>query len=117
MTKEEIWNLVVDKTLEYGPKVLLAIVVLLIGLRIIKVLARLTEKGFNKRTDDPTLGRFMNSMIAWTLKVLLFVSVAAMLGIETTSFVRHFGSRWFSNRFSLTRNPIQLCGRSPLTHF
>ncbi|HOP43766.1 MAG TPA: mechanosensitive ion channel family protein, partial [Flavobacteriales bacterium] len=70
----------VDLALDYGPKVLLALLVLFIGLRIIRVLVRAVERGMQKRDTEPTLQRFMGSLIGWGLKALLFVSVIQMLG-------------------------------------
>ncbi|WP_231665220.1 MULTISPECIES: mechanosensitive ion channel domain-containing protein [unclassified Pseudoalteromonas] len=41
---------------------------------------------------DPTLIPFMSSLVSWMLKVLLFISVASMIGIATTSFVAALGA-------------------------
>ncbi|MCB0810048.1 MAG: mechanosensitive ion channel [Flavobacteriales bacterium] len=82
----------VDLALDYGPKVLLALLVLFIGLRIIRVLVRAVERGMQKRDTEPTLQRFMGSLIGWGLKALLFVSVIQMLGVATTSFVAVLGA-------------------------
>lgn len=41
---------------------------------------------------DPTLIPFMGSLVSWMLKVLLFISVASMIGIATTSFVAVLGA-------------------------
>jgi small conductance mechanosensitive channel len=41
---------------------------------------------------DPTLIPFMGSLVSWVLKLLLFISVASMVGIATTSFVAVLGA-------------------------
>ena len=41
---------------------------------------------------DPTLIPFMSSLVSWGFKVLLFISVASMIGIATTSFVAVLGA-------------------------
>lgn len=82
----------IELIMEYGPKVLLAIVVLFIGLKIIGSLSKLLHRGFEMRNVDPTLRPFLSSMLNWVLKVMLFISVASMVGIETTSFVAIIGA-------------------------
>lgn len=73
--------------LEYGPKLLLAIVVLIIGLWLIKKITRLVGRNLDSREGmDPSLSKFLTSLISIILKVLLFVTVAGMVGVETTSF-------------------------------
>ena len=72
--------------IEYSPKVLTALAILIIGLFIIGFILKVTKKVMVKRGVDETLQKFLANLLSWTLKILLFVSVAANLGIETTSF-------------------------------
>ncbi|WP_216664165.1 mechanosensitive ion channel family protein [Lentimicrobium sp. S6] len=78
--------------MEYGPKLLLAFVTLMIGLWIIKKLVAVASKGMNKGDTDQTLAPFVINLISWVLKILLFLSVASMIGIETTSFIAIFSA-------------------------
>lgn len=77
----------IDMAIAYGPKVLLAIVVLIIGLFVIGKFSSALGKVLRKRQTDVTLTSFLVNMIGMALKVLLIISVAQMVGIETTSFV------------------------------
>lgn len=79
---EALYNLLI----EYSPKVLTALAILVIGLFIIGFIIKVTKKVMAKRGVDETLQKFLANLLNWTLKILLFVSVAAKLGIETTSF-------------------------------
>ena len=81
-----------EMIIEYAPKFLLAIIVLLIGLRIIKFFAGLLRKNLKKKEVDPTLAPFAVNLLDWTLKIMLVISVAAMLGVETTSFIAVLGA-------------------------
>jgi small conductance mechanosensitive channel len=72
--------------MEYTPKVLMALAVLIIGLLIIKVFVNTTKKVLSKREVDITLQKFLLNLLNWVLKILLFITVVAKLGIETTSF-------------------------------
>jgi len=78
--------------MEYGPKLLLAIVTLIIGLWIIKHFVKIADKGMAKGKTDTTLAPFVKSLISTILKILLFLSVASMVGIETTSFIAIFSA-------------------------
>ncbi|UTW62053.1 mechanosensitive ion channel [bacterium SCSIO 12741] len=83
---------IIDLTAEYGPKLLLALLVLFIGLRVIKWMTKLIHNIFDKQKVDPTLRPFLINLVNWMLKLMLFISVASMMGVETTSFVAVIGA-------------------------
>jgi small conductance mechanosensitive channel len=72
--------------IEYTPKVLMALAVLIIGLLIIKIFVNTTKKILTNKEVDITLQKFLLNLLNWVLKILLFITVVAKLGIETTSF-------------------------------
>ncbi len=76
----------------YGLKILGAIIFFIIGLWIINAITKLLGKLMVRRKIDASLQSFLASMISIGLKVLLLVSVAGMMGIETTSFVAVIGA-------------------------
>jgi len=78
--------------LTYAPRLALAILTLLIGLWIIKGITKVLEASMKRSKVDPTLIPFMGSLLSWILKVLLFISVASMIGIATTSFIAVLGA-------------------------
>lgn len=71
----------------WGLKLLGALVVLVIGLWIIKTMMNRITKVMEKQDTDPSLRSFLISMLGITLKILLFISVLTILGIEMTSFI------------------------------
>lgn len=77
---------------EYGGKIILAILVLIIGLWIIGKLSKIVQKHSQKAIPDETLAKFLGNIFEILLKVLLIISVASMMGIETTSFVAVLGA-------------------------
>ena len=83
---EKYFDALKNLLIQYSPKVLTALAVLIVGLFIIGMIIKMTKKVMNKRGVDETLQKFLANLLSWTLKILLFVSVAAQLGIETTSF-------------------------------
>ena len=76
----------------YGMKILGAIVVFIVGLYVTNWIARASSRSMARRHFDVSLQSFLSSMIGVGLKVLLLVTVAGMLGIQTTSFVAVIGA-------------------------
>ncbi|CAM5415104.1 MULTISPECIES: mechanosensitive ion channel family protein [Stutzerimonas stutzeri group] len=85
----EAWLPVV---LQYGSKVLLALITLLIGWWLINTLTARVGALLRRRQVDPTLHGFIGSLAGIVFKVLLLVSVASMIGVETTSFIAAIGA-------------------------
>ena len=76
----------------YGPRLVLAIVVLCGGLWIINRVMRALERALERHALEPTLGQFLAALASVLLKTLLLVSVGSMIGIATTSFVAMLGA-------------------------
>ncbi len=85
-------DMALDYVMTYGPKVVLAIVILLIGLWIIKLITNGTRKAMTKRNFDPSLAPFLVTLLGAILKVMLIISVISMVGIEVTSFIAVLGA-------------------------
>ncbi len=81
---------------EYAPKVIGAIITLVIGFMIIGWIVGMVKNMMQKRGIDPTISPFLTSLVSVGLKVMLLLSVAGMFGIETTSFVAIFGAMAFA---------------------
>ena len=77
---------------DYGPKVIGAIIFLIIGLWIIKRIVKGSTKLMHKRSLDASLIPFLGTLLDIILKVMLIISVAGVLGIQTTSFVAVLGA-------------------------
>lgn len=78
--------------LQYGSRVLLAVVTLGIGWWLINKVTRKLGGLLALRNADLALQGFISSLANIVLKVLLIVSVASMIGVETTSFVAAIGA-------------------------
>ncbi len=76
----------------FGPRLLGALLVLIIGLYATKLIGKLIIKGLKKREIDVSLQSFLGSLVSIGLKVLLLITVAGMLGVQTTSFVAVIGA-------------------------
>jgi small conductance mechanosensitive channel len=82
----------VEMGMVWGPKLLLAIIVLVVGLWIINRFVGVVAIGMESREAEPTLAKFLTSLISVTFKALLLISVASMVGIATTSFIAVLGA-------------------------
>jgi small conductance mechanosensitive channel len=78
--------------LQYGSKLLLALVFLAVGWWLINRLTANLQKLLALRHIDLALQGFIGSLANIILKILLIVSVASMIGVETTSFVAAIGA-------------------------
>jgi small conductance mechanosensitive channel len=74
-----------DLLLEYSPKVLYALVILIAGWYAIKFILRIINKLLNSRHVDKTLQAFLGNLLGWGLKGLLLIAVISKLGVDTTA--------------------------------
>ncbi|WCM43443.1 mechanosensitive ion channel family protein [Flavobacterium sp. CBA20B-1] len=69
------------------PEVVKAILFLIVGLFIIRTVLKIVKNRFEKRNVDVSLRGFLLSIIKFILYALLFLSVAANLGFQTTAIL------------------------------
>lgn len=86
----ELMEQAMTLTMTYAPKVLLAIVTLIVGMWLINRFIAVLDKKLGAK--DPTLNKFLCGLISAILKILLLISVASMVGIATTSFIAIVGA-------------------------
>lgn len=91
--KAQVWiQKLIDLLMVWGPKVLLAVVLLIVGIIIINRIVRVMKRLMNKREIDPTLIPFLAGLVNILLKVMLIISVIDIVGVKTTSFVAILGA-------------------------
>lgn len=71
----------------FAPKLIGALLVLWIGFKIVNMIDKALEKIMEKNDWDPMLETFIVSLANIIMKVLVFVSAAGIIGIQTSSFV------------------------------
>ena len=76
----------------YGLKLIGALAALIIGLWIISMLTRSLVRVMQNRNVDESLRGFFKTLFNITLKILLIISIASMVGIQTTSFIALLGA-------------------------
>src|SRR5690554_2549415 len=92
----QTWDFIKGKGLElimdFGPKLLIALIILIVGWKLISILKNGLNKVFIKRDLDPSLRPFFISIVSVGLKVLLILSVVGTVGIPMTSFIALIGA-------------------------
>ena len=76
------YNLII----EFGPKVIAAILIWIIGSWIIKMVIKGIRKAMDKANYDESLKKFLLNLISWGFKIVLILVVLGTVGVETTSF-------------------------------
>ena len=89
MKLSENW---MPQVLNYSGQLTLALLTLLIGWWLINLLVRRVGRLLDSRQVDRALHGFIGSLASIVLKVLLLISVASMIGVETTSFIAVIGA-------------------------
>ena len=89
---DKYYEYAIDFVMNYGPKLIGAIIVLFIGLKIVKMVSKTTKRVMISRGMDSSLIPFLSGIVNMLLKTLLMISVMSMIGIEMTSFVALLGA-------------------------
>jgi len=78
--------------MNYGQKILMALITLIIGSWIVNKIISVFKKLLIKRNVDESLAPFLSSLIGSLLKIMLYITVIGMIGIEMTSFIAILGA-------------------------
>ena len=74
------------KAVDFGLKVLGALVIYIVGAWLIRRIKKVLHKLFEKKKTEKTVASFVISLVTLILTVLLIVITVSTLGINTTSF-------------------------------
>ncbi len=89
---ESMWETARIWLVTYSTKVLAAILVFIIGKWISKKIADITGRILKRNNVDITLVSFSESLVYYSLLVLVAIAAASQLGINTTSFLTIVGA-------------------------
>jgi small conductance mechanosensitive channel len=90
--KEDILPMLQEYAVTYGLKILAALVIFVIGRWVAKALRGVARKVMTKRNVDPTVVKFVCSLIYVTLLVFVILAAIGQLGVQTTSFIPVIGA-------------------------
>jgi small conductance mechanosensitive channel len=92
MNVEKFYNAVYAWLINYGPRFLIGMLVLFVGLWLIKLILNRSHKGMHRKDVDPTLKPFLTSVIGVALRILLVLGVMQIIGIQMTLFTALVGA-------------------------
>ena len=76
----------------HTPKILLALGVLVVGFWLIGRFKKITQNLLERANIDITIRPFLSKVLSIALRIALLLSVANMVGVETTSFLTLLGT-------------------------
>ncbi|WP_423198588.1 MULTISPECIES: mechanosensitive ion channel family protein [unclassified Cupriavidus] len=79
-------ELIVGYATVFGVKVLAALAFWIVGRWLIHFVVRLVQNSLGKQRVDPTLLRYVGSIVTVTLNVVLVIGILGYFGIQTTTF-------------------------------
>lgn len=83
---------IIDNALIWGKQLIIALLILWIGMRIVKIMVRGMERAMNARDTDPSLTSFLSSLMKILLQAMVVIAAISQLGVATTSFVAILGA-------------------------
>lgn len=85
-------DLIISGSLWYAPKIIGAILVFWIGVKVVNLIGHMIDKALKIKKIDPTVEAFLVSLIKNILKALVIVAAIGILWVQTTSFVAVFAA-------------------------
>ena len=85
-------NALAELTAAFIPRLIIAILVLWIGFKLVKLLKKTVNKIMERHEMEISLRGFLSSFIEVLLKVLIIITVMDVIGIKATSFIAIIGA-------------------------
>ena len=83
---ESIVRWIMTNAVEFGTKLIIALIVFIIGSSIISVVRKIVRQLLLKKEVDGAVASFINSLTNMLLKIVLWILIIGVLGIPTVSF-------------------------------
>lgn len=99
---ERFYDKVYTWVLTFGPRLLLAVLVLIIGLWLIRLFKKWLGHVLEARSLAPSIKPFLQGTIATVLQLLLFFALLQILGVQMTVFAAVIGSFGVAAGFALS---------------
>ena len=81
-----------ELTVSFVPKLLIAILILWIGMKLAKMLKKVIVKALEKRGAEASLKTFLASLVDLLLKAMIVIMAMDVIGIKATSFIALLGA-------------------------
>ena len=81
-----LMNKITEYATTFGVKILAAIAFWVVGRWLIGAAVGMVQRALGKQSVDPTVLRYVGSVITVTLNILLVIGILGYLGVQTTTF-------------------------------
>ena len=99
-----------EPLLRFGQTLLIALIVFVIGRKMVKLLLRFTDRWMERRNVEVSVRKFVMSLAGVIYNVLLIFVVAGILGVGTSSIVAMVGSAGLAIGLALQGSLANLAG-------
>jgi small conductance mechanosensitive channel len=89
---ENFYDRAYNWVITFGPRILISIIVLFIGLWLIRLFKKWLLKVLQRRNIDPSICSFLQGVISIALQILLLLGLMQILGIQMTIFAAVIGA-------------------------
>jgi len=98
---QEIINYVIEITSNFGLKLLTALIVVIVGKQLVKILLKVIKVALEKANTEETVRIFIANLLNTVFTVIIFVAAINQLGVETTSIIALLGAAGLAIGLSL----------------
>ncbi len=81
-----------ELTIAFLPKLIVAILILWLGMKLAKMLKKLIVRGLERRNAESSLKSFLGSLVDVLLKAMIIIMAMDVIGIKATSFIALLGA-------------------------
>ena len=81
-----------ELTVQFVPKLVIAILILWLGMKLAKMLKRLIVKALERRGAEGSLKTFLGSLVDVLMKAMIVIMAMDVIGIKATSFIALLGA-------------------------
>jgi len=92
MDTAEIIKDITQIATEFGLRLLYAVLIIVVGRWVVKLLLRIIKSALEKTTVEETVRIFVANLLNTLLMVIIFIAAINQLGIETTSIIAMLGA-------------------------
>lgn len=92
MNMEALMKFLFDTIASLGTKIIVSLIVLIVGRKVIKFIKKWIKTSHKMEKVDAGVRTFLSSFASVGLNVLLFITIAMVLGVPTTSFITALAS-------------------------
>lgn len=89
---KSIFDTIIHWCMTVGKNILIAIIIFIVGMKLVKWLTKLIGNSFQKTKLEPIVGKFLLSIIKFVLYFIIIIVIIGLLGIPTTSFIAALGT-------------------------